>query len=66
MEGETSDNVHGSDANNGEQIENLRFHKVCVLFSPLQSRWSFCQEVLLWQKLEISVVCFNLINVLFW
>lgn len=63
MEVTTSDSV---DSRDPQKDENGHFHRVCEFFSPLHQRWPLIQAVLLWEKLEISVVCFNVINVVFW
>lgn len=63
MDEKTSDFV---DSNVPKNEENEYFKRVYELFSPVRQRWTLVQEVLLWQKLQISIVCFNVINVLFW
>jgi hypothetical protein len=52
-------------SNDTKQTSEI-FEHVCDLFSPLRDQWPFIQDVLIWRKLEISVVVFNILNVLFW
>ena len=63
MEVKTSDFV---DSKIPKNEENEYFKRVYEFFSPVRQRWALVLEVLLWQHLEISIVCFNVINVLFW
>lgn len=44
---------------------NENFEYFCDLFSPLRDRWPFIQDILLWRNIGISVIVFNILNVLF-
>ncbi|XP_046846612.1 uncharacterized protein LOC124440298 [Xenia sp. Carnegie-2017] len=68
MEGDGA-NLHisskASDSNQKKQTYKT-FEHVSDILSPLEYRWAFIQDVLKWSNLELSVLIFNTINVLFW
>ena len=51
--------------NDAKQINEV-FERFCELFSPVRDQWPFIQDILLWRNIGISVIVFNILNVLFW
>ena len=58
--------IASNERNDDRKQTSEIFERVCDLFSPLRNHWSFIQDILIWRKLEISVIVFNLLNGLFW
>ena len=65
MEVKTS-GIASDERSNDCKRTNDTFGHICEIFSPLRDQWSFIQDVLVWRKLEISVIVFDILNVMFW
>ena len=58
--------IASNERNDDRKQTNEIFERVCELFSPLRNHWSLIQDILIWRKLEISVMVFDVLNGLFW
>ncbi|XP_028398499.1 reticulophagy regulator 3-like [Dendronephthya gigantea] len=61
-----SSGIASNERSNDCKQTNETVEYICEFFSPLRDQWPFIQEVLIWRKLEISVIVFNILNVVFW
>ena len=62
----TEFDIASNERKNDAKQTNEVFERFCELFSPVRNQWPFIQDVLLWRNIGISVIVFNILNVLFW
>ena len=58
--------IASNERNEDRKQANEIFQHICDFFSPLRDHWPCIQDILVWRKLEISVIVFNVLNGLFW